>query len=760
VKIGRIGLPSAQATSARVHRLTSLVAVVLVALATGLAFGRVYLGRIATYEMIAVGIASGVLAWTLERRSLVLATAVSAVALVLTLGWLVFPGSIWEGLTTLRTLHEIAHAAGRVGLQARVQVSPAPATDALVFAGITAVWAALFSCHALAFRAGSPLLALVPPLSLVIFADSVLEGFIKPWYGVYFLVAGLAVLYADSLRRLQGWGAVWSVSGRRNRLLSVTGRSARRVAAFAVALAIAAPVVVPGFGAKGVLDLRRGTEGDTVAFSPLVSIASKLREGPAIPAFTVQTNHPSYWRTGSADTYGTMSGGTTWVSSGEPAEQVSGQTLEPPAADATPIVQRFTASSDWRSTEVPVAPDPTSVSMPGRSLTWSAGTGTLRVDDPLRQGDTYTVISTTPDPDRAALLRATIPTGTPYTQLPPNLPPRLAQIAEQWTAGATNPYEQVLAIQRHLLSPTSGFGYSKDVDYGDEPSSLITFLEDTKMGFCQQYASAMAVLLRELEIPARVAIGFTPGSQEPDHPNVWAVDTHDYHAWVEVLFDGWGWLGFEATPNITNPATADYQTRVIGNPGGGEPCLPHMPRCDQGSNSANTSHSSSTSLGTTRSSGLAAVGGAGASGSSWFPLLATAGIVVLLVLLAALPLVLEARRRRRLRRAVNARARILATYAVFTDRAGRLGLPRSPGETAEEYRAGMRASGRVKDGHVDRLTRLVVRAAYAETEPSRDDALDAQADADEALRELRETTPWRRRVLGSYVAAPARRRRG
>ena len=82
-------------------------------------------------------------------------------------------------------------------------------------AGAIAVWAAVFSCYALAFRAQSPLLALVPPLALVVFADSVLDDQMKPIYGVLFLIAALAVLFADSLRRIRAWGPVWSpVAGR------------------------------------------------------------------------------------------------------------------------------------------------------------------------------------------------------------------------------------------------------------------------------------------------------------------------------------------------------------------------------------------------------------------------------------------------------------------------------------------------------------------------------------------------------------------
>jgi hypothetical protein len=132
-------------------------------------------------------------------------------------------------------LRAVGEAAGQVGEEARLRVSPTEPIDPLVMAGLVGVWAALFSCHALAFRAGSPLLALVPPLALIVFADSVLEEVVRPVYGVLFLVAGLAVVFADAMRRLEGWGPIWAGPGRTTRLLPSAGRGARRIAVAAVA---------------------------------------------------------------------------------------------------------------------------------------------------------------------------------------------------------------------------------------------------------------------------------------------------------------------------------------------------------------------------------------------------------------------------------------------------------------------------------------------------------------------------------------------
>jgi hypothetical protein len=69
-----------------------------------------------------------------------------------------------------------------------------------------------------------------------------------------------------------------------------------------------------------------------------------------------------------------------------------------------------------------------------------------------------------------------------------------------------------------------------------------------KEGYCQHFAGAMALMLRMLGIPARVAAGFTSGSYDDDNGPRWTVTDHDAHAWVEVWFDGWGWLPFDPTP--------------------------------------------------------------------------------------------------------------------------------------------------------------------------------------------------------------------
>jgi Domain of unknown function (DUF4129) len=87
---------------------------------------------------------------------------------------------------------------------------------------------------------------------------------------------------------------------------------------------------------------------------------------------------------------------------------------------------------------------------------------------------------------------------------------------------------------------------------------------------------------------------------------------------------------------------------------------------------------------------------------------------------------------------------------VFTQRAGDLGFPRRRGETPEEYRGRVVASGLLSDGHLSRLTALAVTAAYAPGSPAEQDATDAIEAAETALHELRAATPLGRRLLGLY----------
>ena len=115
--------------------------------------------------------------------------------------------------------------------------------------------------------------------------------------------------------------------------------------------------------------------------------------------------------------------------------------------------------------------------------------------------------------------------------------------ARRRTARARSPYEATLLLERWFRRD-GNFRYEELPPQGAGPP-LVDFVELTRAGYCQHYAGAMALMLRMIGIPARVAVGFTAGTWKG---GVWTVTDHQAHAWVEAWFAGHGWLAFDPTP--------------------------------------------------------------------------------------------------------------------------------------------------------------------------------------------------------------------
>jgi hypothetical protein len=160
------------------------------------------------------------------------------------------------------------------------------------------------------------------------------------------------------------------------------------------------------------------------------------------------------------------------------------------------------------------------------------------------------------------------------------------------TRDAGSPYEAALALERWFRS-RGGFTYAEQPPRPNGLPPLADFVLRSKRGYCQHFAGAMTLMLRLLGVPSRVAVGFTGGSF---HDGVWSVTDYDAHAWVEVWFDGWGWLPFDPTPG--RGALAQTYTVASSSPAaalrlGGRPFIPQgQAPAAPGSPSGLTEHSS------------------------------------------------------------------------------------------------------------------------------------------------------------------------
>jgi transglutaminase-like putative cysteine protease len=141
-----------------------------------------------------------------------------------------------------------------------------------------------------------------------------------------------------------------------------------------------------------------------------------------------------------------------------------------------------------------------------------------------------------------------------YLQVPPQLDPRIPELAKQVTKTAKTPFDKAATIESFLRTQ---FSYTLNLTGkpGDDP--LAHFLFVTRAGHCEYYASAMAIMLRTLGIPSREVNGFLPGEYN-DLGGDYVVRASDAHSWVEVYFPGNGWQTFDPTP-----AAAPYASSFL-----------------------------------------------------------------------------------------------------------------------------------------------------------------------------------------------------
>lgn len=171
----------------------------------------------------------------------------------------------------------------------------------------------------------------------------------------------------------------------------------------------------------------------------------------------------------------------------------------------------------------------------------------------------YTVVSDTGLPPPRALRHdsAAAPPGILEEDLGlPALDPRIAALARKITRSESNNYGRALAIQNYLRG---NYGYTLNPP-GIQPNDPVgSFLFVARKGYCVYFATAMAVMLRSLRIPARIVNGFETGEYNRVGGD-FVVRARDAHSWVEVYFPAYGWVPFNPTPPSNEPAGAGWTT--------------------------------------------------------------------------------------------------------------------------------------------------------------------------------------------------------
>jgi protein-glutamine gamma-glutamyltransferase len=193
---------------------------------------------------------------------------------------------------------------------------------------------------------------------------------------------------------------------------------------------------------------------------------------------------------------------------------------------------------------------------------YRSDTGNFRLGHAVPQGFRYDVFSLldTP-PERAPVLYPppVLPLAARelYLQLP-TLDGRIADLARSFAAGATSDLTRARAVERHLRSD---YAYTLELPDREVADPVANFLFARRKGHCEYFASSMAVMLRSLGIPARLATGFQSGVYN-SVSDLWLVRASDAHSWVEAWIPGYGWTTFDPTPADPNAGGLALFTRL------------------------------------------------------------------------------------------------------------------------------------------------------------------------------------------------------
>ncbi|OKK08343.1 transglutaminase [Streptomyces sp. CB03234] len=581
---------------------------------------------------------------------------------------------------------------------------PAPATDGIrlmLVGGVLLVGLAV-DALAVTFRSAAP--AGLPLLALYSVAAG-LSGGGASW--LWFLLAAsgyLLLLLAEGRDRLSQWGRVFGGAapsrggrGAAGPAVSRGGplapvRTGRRIGVVALGIALAVPAALPSLGG-GLLDGTGsgGGGGGTIdAVNPLVSLQNNLNQPEDREVLRYRTNTEEtsalYLRMTTLDVFD----GTSWRSPKRPVGDIPEQFPQPDGlsgnVSTTEVTTNISAAGSYEQKYLPLPYPATRVEIGGRWRYEPVGRLLVGDEGQTTKGTRYSVSSLIVKPTRQQLANAPLAPAElrrEYTKVPGELPADVKSTALRVTKGAANDYERAVKLQ-DWFAVDGGFRYDTEVSSGTGVTAVSRFLRD-KEGFCIHFSFSMAAMARTLGIPARVAVGFTPGAPQSD--DTMAVGIRDAHAWPELYFEGVGWTRFEPTP--TRGSVPEYTRPETPT---GQPSTPAQPEA-----SATTAPSAQPSaqescpprerrLGACGDSEEFGIVAPTDSGPPLGTILLVAAGVVAVVLIPLLPLLWRVRvRARRLgaagRGAEDAAARTLAAWEEIIDTAWDHGIPPDESQT-------------------------------------------------------------------------------
>ncbi len=547
---------------------------------------------------------TGMLARRVTRSS-ALVVVIQLVVLVETLAVVYGQGHLWYGLPRLDTVL----AFNTLLYDARVTVTqfaaPAPTSRGVALALGMIVSLVALAVDATAVTRRAPALAGLPLLAAYLVTASN-SGDPLPWLSFVAPAAAWLVLLAhQGIGGMKRWGSVTPVSDPHGRAPAGDATrgfvdAARVLGATAIVAALVVPMVTPHLPTRFLIEGLGRTDtgegppgGGEVRLSTSIDLSRSLRSQSTRPVLTYRTNDPDPGPLRVA-VLSRFADGIV-VPSREPdvAPQEDFAVPAPAGLDRTRFgqggVPTYRIEVDDNKLLPPQLAAPAPVLRGDLGGTrWSVDRdGVVRV---TARTPSYAVDYAGVDPPRSLLAGSGSSLESPAVGvrdliLDPGSERRVRAVTAQVVPEGANEIEAAVAIQDYLRGPEFTYSLELAGPTRDENGRLVMrdpishFLE-TKRGYCQQFATTMVMMARAEDIPARLALGFLPGTLVGDRYEVRASDAH---AWPELFFEGVGWLRFEPTPSERTglaPGYTDLTRDRAPSTGGSTPSASPSPSSD------------------------------------------------------------------------------------------------------------------------------------------------------------------------------------
>lgn len=431
----------------------------------------------------------------------------------------------------------------------RTGVPPVPATQAVLCLVVIAIGLVAVLVDTLAVSAGTPAACGLVLLCVYAVPASLADDMLPWWAFVLGAVSFAGLLAVDGAHRHQQWRNRPTVQGTSGGL----GGPAALVSG-AVAIALLAGATVTVIGTVGQLPGgQNGSGRGGLGLNPFTSLRGMLDQDGNAELFRVRNmgDNARYLRAITLPVYDSNGG---WkrerdelprgVSADRPQLPAPAGSTGARSNELTEIQIEPVSNEDYWA---PIVGVPVRLHGLGDDMRYDVDSGMVYSKE-FRRQPTYTEEADLTEPTADELrgdgtFGASQEISDVYVRND-GISDKVRSLAQRLISGKATTYDQVRAIQDYF-DTANGFRYETQTAAGSDESALEDFLFTSKVGFCEQYASAMGVLLRAAGIPSRLAMGYTAGYQNGDYRTI---TSQNAHAWIEVFFPSSGWVTFDPTP--------------------------------------------------------------------------------------------------------------------------------------------------------------------------------------------------------------------